>query len=53
MALNGSEVSLVILAPGPDFVPERFPSHTEAGNISLKKLTKTECASYYTLTLRE
>ncbi|TMR93826.1 hypothetical protein EJK15_37250 [Nonomuraea basaltis] len=26
VALNDSEVSLVILAPGPDFVPERFPS---------------------------
>lgn len=51
VALNGSEVSLVILAPGPDFVPERFPSRTTAGNISLKKLTKTERASYYTLTL--
>jgi hypothetical protein len=51
VALNGSEVSLVILAPGPDFMPERFPSRTTAGNISLKKLTKTERASYYTLTL--
>ncbi|AQZ63278.1 hypothetical protein BKM31_19040 [[Actinomadura] parvosata subsp. kistnae] len=51
VALNGAEVSLVVLAPGPDFVPERFPSRTAAGNISLKKLTKTERASYYTLTL--
>ncbi|MFC7593467.1 hypothetical protein ACFQYP_64490 [Nonomuraea antimicrobica] len=50
VALNGAEVSLVILAPGPDFVPERFPSRTAAGNISLKKLTKDR-ASYYTLTL--
>ncbi|MEV0196122.1 hypothetical protein [Nonomuraea sp. NPDC050691] len=51
VALNGSEVSLVILAPGPDFVPERFPTRTPAGNISLKKLTKTDRASYYALTL--
>ncbi len=51
VALTGSEVSIVILAPGLDFVPERIPARTAAGNLSLKKLTKTERASYYALTL--
>lgn len=41
--------SMVVLVPGVDAVPERKPTTTPAGNLSLKKLTKRESADFYKL----
>lgn len=44
------EAALVVLVPQPDqVIPERMPSVTAAGNLSLKKLTQRERADYYTI----
>ena len=43
------EVSLVILVPPAHaVVPERIPTTTQAGNLSLKKLNQGERADFYT-----
>lgn len=44
-----AEASLVVLVPPPSAVPERRPTTTSAGNLSLKKLTKREAANFYKL----
>ncbi len=57
----GDEVSLVMVAPDIDTVPERKPDLTPAGNLTLKKLTKAQrgalhsmvVASHVLLTVRE
>ncbi|MER7335203.1 MULTISPECIES: hypothetical protein [unclassified Micromonospora] len=42
------EVSLAVLVPGVDqVVPERMPTTTQAGNLSLRKLPQRDCAGYY------
>ena len=38
---------MALLAPDPAAVPERHPTTTAAGNLSLKKLTKGEIADLY------
>lgn len=43
------EVTLAVLVPGEDAVPERLPDKTQAGNLTLRKLTKTERSSFYQL----
>lgn len=43
------EVTLAVLVPGEDVVPERLPDKTQAGNLTLRKLTKAERSSYYQL----
>ncbi len=61
IGVSGSELSVVVLVPGVDIVPERRPTLTAAGNLSLKKLTKAErfglhtvlVASHVLLTVRE
>ncbi|MFI6325528.1 DUF4236 domain-containing protein [Nonomuraea sp. NPDC050556] len=45
--VQGSEVLLVLQVPGLEGVPERMPGATQAGNLTLRKLNKTERASYY------
>lgn len=40
-------VSIVVLLPDLDAVPERRPTVTAAGNVSLKKLTKSETNAFY------
>lgn len=45
--VHGSEASLIVIVPRVEAVPERRPTHTAAGNLSLKKLTKTERAEAY------
>ena len=40
---------MVILVPSTSAVPERRPTVTAAGNLSLKKLTKRESADFYKL----
>lgn len=55
------EVCLVVIVPPASDLPLRMPSTTRAGNLSLKKLSKTEAADIYKqlvfghllLTLRE
>jgi hypothetical protein len=45
--VNGSEVVLVVLSPSPDTLPERMPATTTAGNLTLKKITKSDRAYLY------
>lgn len=47
VGVSGREVSLVVVVPTESAVPDRVPSFTEAGNLSLKKATKTESADLY------
>jgi hypothetical protein len=47
VGVEGTEVSLVVLVPSESAVPDRKPTTTQAGNLSLKKLTKTETADFY------
>lgn len=49
VAVSSSEVALVVLAPALDAIPERMPAVTDAGNLSLRKITKADRASYYKL----
>lgn len=49
VGVNGTEVSLVVLVPPESAIPDRKPTTTQAGNLSLKKLTKTETADFYKL----
>ncbi|MEU0886169.1 DUF4236 domain-containing protein [Lentzea sp. NPDC005914] len=61
VGVDGSELTAVVLVPTVDIVPEKKPTTTAAGNLSLKKLTKTErnnlhlmlVASHMLLTVRE
>jgi hypothetical protein len=48
VGVEGSEVTLVVVVPTVGSIPERRPTNTAAGNLSLKKLTKTETAAMYT-----
>jgi hypothetical protein len=45
--MEGSTLSLVMLAPTADEIPEQKPSVTPSGKASVKKLTKTEAADAY------
>jgi hypothetical protein len=47
MGIDGSEVTLVVVVPPVSTIPERQPTITAAGNLSLKKLTKSEIADFY------
>jgi hypothetical protein len=47
VGVDGSTVSLVVLAPGADLIPERIPSTTPTGRLSFRKLTGTERAALY------
>ncbi|RZU16233.1 hypothetical protein EV645_3784 [Kribbella rubisoli] len=47
VGLDGTEVSLLVVVPSVSAIPERKPTTTQAGNLSLKKLTKTEIADFY------
>lgn len=47
VGVDGTEASLVVVVPPASDVPERKPTVTAAGNLSLKKLTKTEAADVY------
>jgi hypothetical protein len=50
VGVDGNEVALVVLVPGADSaVPERMPTTTDAGNLSLKKLTQRDREDYYKL----
>lgn len=47
VGIDGAEVTLVVVVPAASSVPERKPTLTAAGNLSLRKLTKTEAADMY------
>lgn len=47
VGLHGDELSLVVLAPTIDEIPERMPSVTAAGNLSLRKINKSARNGYY------
>lgn len=47
VGLEGTDVSLAVLVPSESAIPDRKPVTTQAGNLSLKKLTKTETADFY------
>jgi len=49
VGVTGAEASVVVLVPSTTAVPERRPTTTAAGNLSLKKLTKRESADFYKL----
>ncbi|WP_456788337.1 hypothetical protein [Cellulomonas sp. P5_C5] len=48
VGITGTQVSLVVIVPREADVPDRMPTTTQAGNLSLKKLTKAERAHLYT-----
>jgi hypothetical protein len=47
VGVDGDELSLVVLVPGEDAVPERMPGTTQAGNLTLRKLPKGERSQLY------
>lgn len=47
VGVRGTEASLVVVVPPADAVPDRRPTTTAAGNLSLKKLSKTDKAAIY------
>ncbi|MBB6033157.1 DUF4236 domain-containing protein [Phytomonospora endophytica] len=47
VGLDGDEVSLIVIVPSSDAIPERKPDLTPSGNLTLKKITKRELAELY------
>lgn len=44
---NDGIASVVVLVPDVDVIPDRIPTTTSAGNLSLKRMTKTDQAALY------
>lgn len=51
VGMEADEVSLVVLLPDQDIVPDRMPGTTSAGNVSIKRLPATRRSSFYTLAI--
>lgn len=51
VGVHGTEVAVVVLAPGIDVVPDKMPEVTAAGNVSLKAITKVMRTTYYNMLL--
>ena len=49
VGIDGTELSLIVLVPNEDAVPERLPATTQAGNLTLRKLPKAERSALYLL----
>ncbi len=49
VGIDGAELSLIVLVPDEDAVPERLPASTQAGNLTLRKLPKNERSALYLL----
>ena len=49
VGVAGDEVTLLVVVPAESAVPERRPGVTAAGNLSLKKMTKSDTADFYKL----
>ena len=47
VGVDGAEVTLVVVVPSASSIPDRKPATTAAGNLTLKKLTKSETADMY------
>jgi hypothetical protein len=47
--IDGTELSLIVLVPGEDAVPDRLPATTQTGNLTLRKLPKSERSALYLL----
>jgi hypothetical protein len=48
VGIDGAEASIAILVPAAiDAVPEQVPGTTQAGNLTLKRLTQRDRADYY------
>ena len=47
VGVEDAEVSLVVLVPAADAVPDRYPTTTDGGNLSIRKATKTMRADWY------
>ena len=49
VGIDGTELSLIVLVPSEDAVPERLPASTQAGSLTLRKLPKNERSALYLL----
>jgi hypothetical protein len=49
VGVEGAEVTLAVVVPSTDALPDRRPTTTPAGNLSLKKLTRRETSDFYKL----
>jgi hypothetical protein len=49
VGIDGTEISLIMLVPDEEAVPERLPATTQAGNLTLRKLPKAERSALYLL----
>lgn len=47
VGVDGDEARLAVMVPGADIVPEREPSTTSSGNLSLARMTKTRRTWFY------
>lgn len=47
LSIEGDEASIVVLVDDESVIPEKCPSTTPAGNLSLRRMTKTERAGLY------
>lgn len=45
--VQGATASIVVHVPGVDALPERMPGTTAAGNLSLRKMTKSQASDLY------
>lgn len=45
--VQGATVSIVVHVPGTDALPDRMPGTTAAGNLSLRKMTKSQASDLY------
>ena len=49
LQLDGGAATVRVTIPDPDVLPDRLPSLTQAGNLSLRRANKTEAAELYRL----
>jgi hypothetical protein len=47
VGIEGGEAIVVVLSPSESTLPERMPTVTDAGNLSLRKVTKAQQADLY------
>ena len=47
VSVEGDEASIVVFVPDASVIPDRIPETTEAGNLSLPKMTQTDAAGFY------
>lgn len=47
VGVEAAEVALVVLVPSPEVLPDRYPTTTAAGNLSLRRATRSLTAGWY------